>query len=319
MTILKTKILQALNYGKDIENTFDSLSFCQKNLLKNYLNPVFNNEDRNKILKGYTYLQNIGKSLYRYNTLQKNNHYTEAEEEKEDIKNVVLKGRISYYKYVWRAENEEHTCDICKELDGQVFDFYDEVPERPHPNCKCTIEVVEDIDGEEEDKKDKIPPQSRIPQPSPEFPQPKPMPPKPPQVQKWILPCNGPITSPYGWRIHPTYGTKKFHDGVDIAVPINTPVKATTSGRVIMSQWYNGYGKYIEIDHGNGVHSFYGHLNSYDVKVGDHVNSGQIIAKSGNTAGIGKNGKVMTTGPHLHFGVHKDKQPINPLEFIRNF
>ena len=137
--------------------------------------------------------------------------------------------------------------------------------------------------------------------------------------QIWILPVNGKITSYYGWRIHPTLGTKKFHDGIDIGVKQNTPVKAVAEGKVIKAEWYNGYGKYIEIDHGNNIISFYGHLNEYKVSKGQLVKQGQVIALSGNTAGIGSNGKVMTTGEHLHFGVHINKDKANPLDFMRNF
>ena len=140
------------------------------------------------------------------------------------------------------------------------------------------------------------------------------------QQQKRIKPLNtGVITSPFGWRTHPTYGNKRFHDGIDIGVPINTPVKTISGGTVVKSEWYNGYGKYIEIDHGNGIHSFYGHLNTLDISKGDIVTKGQVIAKRGNTAGKGNNGKIMTTGPHLHFGMHKNGQPVNPLDYIGNF
>lgn len=321
MKKLKEKISQALRNDGKLEITLDEVLQSQENLLKNYSNPVFSNKDKNKILKQFTNLKNIGNSLYRYNALKENDYQQDAEEEKSNIENIVLKGGISYNKYVWHSENGEHTCDVCKSLDGKVFDFYDEVPERPHPNCKCTVEVVEDSDiGEIENDGSVTESKNPNPQPAPKSPQPNSQPQaKIPQKSPKVMPVNGPITSPYGWRIHPTYGTKKFHDGVDIGVPINTPVKATVGGKVVMSQWYNGYGKYVEIDHGNNIHSFYGHLNSYEVKVGDYVNSGQTIAKSGNTAGIGKNGKVMTTGPHLHFGVHKNGQSINPLDFIRNF
>ncbi len=318
MKSLQKKVLLALQNNKQLEPTLDYLTQSQENLLKNYSNPVFNKKDKNKILKNYSDLQNLGKSLYRYETLKENNYLADAQEEKEEIENTVLKGSVSYNYYVWHSENGENTCDECRELDGQVFEMGEEVPERPHPNCRCTVEIVEgeiETDGEEPQKdKDKIPPHTPTPQP----PSPQPTP-QPKTSSKRVMPVNGTITSPHGWRIHPTLKTRKFHDGIDIGVPINTPVKATTRGKVVMAQWYNGYGKYIEIDHGNNIHSFYGHLNSYDVKVGDIVNTGQVIAKSGNTAGIGKNGKVMTTGPHLHFGVHKNGQSVNPLEFVRNF
>ncbi len=322
MAKLKEKILQSLKNGKHFESTLNALSRSQENLLKNHSNPVFSNKDRGKILRGYVSLQEIDKSLYRYKTLQEYNYQNDAQEEKENIEDKVLQTGISYYKYVWHAENSKHTCDKCRELDGQVFDFYDEVPQRPHPNCKCWVEVVENIDTkvENDDNTNKIPPQNTNPQHEQKPTQPKTTSlPSIPQQPTKTMPVSGPITSPHGWRIHPTYGTKKFHDGVDIGVPINTPVKAVASGRIVMAQWFNGYGKYIKIDHGNNIHSFYGHLNSFDVKVGDYVNSGQIIAKSGNTAGIGKNGKIMTTGPHLHFGIHINGQSINPLDFVRNF
>ena len=83
-----------------------------------------------------------------------------------------------------------------------------------------------------------------------------------------------------------------------------------------MAQWNGGYGKYIEIDHGNGLHSFYGHLNSYNVNSGDYVKQGQIIALSGNTAGIGKNGVKQSTGPHLHIGAKLNNKSENPLNYI---
>ena len=60
------------------------------------------------------------------------------------IETILLKGGISYNKYIWHSENSEDTCDVCKSLDGKEFDFYEEVPERPHPNCRCTVEIVED-------------------------------------------------------------------------------------------------------------------------------------------------------------------------------
>lgn len=152
MANLKNKILQALQKGKNVETILNDLSKSQENLLKNHSNPVFNNKDKNEIMKQYTNLQNIGKSLYHYNALNENNLASDSE--MADIENTVLKGGISYNKYVWHSENGEHTCEVCKSLDGKVFDFYDEVPERPHPNCKCTVEVVEDNEENTEPQND---------------------------------------------------------------------------------------------------------------------------------------------------------------------
>lgn len=126
-----------------MEITLDDLSKSQENLLKNHSNPVFNQKDRDKILKKFIDLQNIVKSLHRYRKLNKNNYLQNAQEEKENIETIILKGGISYNKYIWHSENSENTCDVCKSLDGKEFDFFDEVPERPHPNCRCTVVVVE--------------------------------------------------------------------------------------------------------------------------------------------------------------------------------
>lgn len=152
MANLKNKFLQALQYGKNLETILNDLSKSQENLLKNYSNPVFNIKDKNKILKQYTNLQNIGKSLYRYNALNENNLGSDFE--RADIENTVLKGGISYKKYVWHSENGEHTCDVCKSFDGKIFDFYDEVPERPHPNCRCTVEVIEEDESKPQTSND---------------------------------------------------------------------------------------------------------------------------------------------------------------------
>lgn len=143
MANLKEKILQSLKNSKELEPTLNTLSKSQENLLKNYSNPVINNKDKGKLLKSYTDLQDIGKSVYRYNTLQEHNYSKDAQDEKENIETKVLKGGVSYNKYIWHSENGEHTCDVCADLDGQEFDYYDEVPERPHPNCKCYVEIVE--------------------------------------------------------------------------------------------------------------------------------------------------------------------------------
>lgn len=300
-----------------IQNILNNLKKIQKQIIENYQNSVIT--DKNQLLKEYNELEKLGQSIYRYNALKENNLHKEAESEIENISNILLKGGNSSIKYIWHSEIG--ACDECKNLDGTIYNSENDIPKRPHPNCKCSLKVIEkeaDVEKQQEEKENKtfykelLKPSSvsqKTPKKQNKF----------QQNSKWIMPCNGAITSPYGWRIHPTYGTKKFHDGIDIGVPINTIVRTVSDGKVVMARWYNGYGKYIEIDHGNNLHSFYGHLSSYDVKVGDYVKSGQPIARSGNTAGIGKNGKTMTTGPHLHFGIHKNGQPLNPLDFVRNF
>jgi murein DD-endopeptidase MepM/ murein hydrolase activator NlpD len=128
----------------------------------------------------------------------------------------------------------------------------------------------------------------------------------------FIRPLSGPITSPFGYRTHPIFHSRIFHSGIDIAAPMNTPIKASNSGKVIMAGWYGGYGKVVIIDHGvirgQSITTLYGHMNSINVSQGQHVNQGQMIGRVGTTG--------YSTGPHCHFEVRVKGQPRNPLNFI---
>ncbi len=126
----------------EFNNIFEKLSNLQKRLMKNYKNPVFKNSEKNKLLKKYNQLGRLGKSLFRYSTLLQNNLLTNEEEDY--ISNMVLKGGISNYRYIWHSENSDKTCNECASLDGKVYNFQDEVPEPLHPNCRCWVEVVEE-------------------------------------------------------------------------------------------------------------------------------------------------------------------------------
>jgi len=132
----------------------------------------------------------------------------------------------------------------------------------------------------------------------------------------WIMPVKGRISSPYGWRIHPIYKEKRFHNGIDIAVPVGTPVRTIADGKVIAVGPARGYGKWVAIDHGiiNGtlVTSEYGHLSSWNVSYGQTVKKGQVIANSGNTGS--------SNGPHLHITIREGKfqgTAVNPNKYIK--
>ena len=118
-------------------------------------------------------------------------------------------------------------------------------------------------------------------------------------------PARGPITSGFGWRIDPFIHRRALHTGIDIAAPMGTPVEAAESGTVLYVGWMTGYGNMVVLDHGNGVSTVYAHLSAYLVRVGESVAKGQVIARVGRTG--------WTTGPHLHFEVRQDGQPIDPL------
>lgn len=107
------------------------------------------------------------------------------------------------------------------------------------------------------------------------------------------LPVNGAVTSNVGWRHDPIDGVIRHHNGVDIAVPTGTQVKAIASGSVVESGWHGGYGNLVVLEHDDGTRSMYGHNSLLEVKQGDRVEAGQTVALSGSTG--------RSTGPHLHF------------------
>ncbi len=121
-------------------------------------------------------------------------------------------------------------------------------------------------------------------------------------------PLKGTVSSAYGYRKDPFSGDTGYHKGVDVAVPKGTEVKAAQGGLVSASA-YNGIGgNYIVIDHGNGTSSYYGHLQTRTVSVGDTVEQGEIIGLSGDT------GRV--TGPHLHFQLTYNERTVDPQKYI---
>ena len=120
------------------------------------------------------------------------------------------------------------------------------------------------------------------------------------------------ISSYFGYRDDPIYEIRKFHKGIDFSANIGTDVIATGDGVVtdVHKVSMGGYGKYIEIDHGFSYSTLYAHMNSIYVVKGQKVKRGQIIGSVGNT------GK--SSGPHLHYEVHKDGEAINPINYFYN-
>ena len=121
-------------------------------------------------------------------------------------------------------------------------------------------------------------------------------------------PCSGPITSPFGYRTHPIFGTTIFHAGIDIGVDYGTPIHAADSGVVVYSGWISGYGNAVIIDHGGGVSTLYGHNQSLAVSEGQSVFKGSVIAYAGSTGN--------STGPHCHFEVDVNGSPVNPMGYL---
>ena len=123
-----------------------------------------------------------------------------------------------------------------------------------------------------------------------------------------IVPVDGEVTSEFGWRTHPIFGDRIFHSGIDIAAEYGTPIVAAKSGVVTQAGWISGYGNTVIIDHGSGISSLYGHNQSLAVSVGDEVKQGDTISFCGSTGN--------STGPHCHFEVRQDGEPISPWDFL---
>lgn len=124
-----------------------------------------------------------------------------------------------------------------------------------------------------------------------------------------IIPVEGgSISSKFGYRISPFKGSNEFHSGLDISVQKGTPVKATADGFVICAGYNGDLGKEVIIDHGFGIVTAYGHLSEVKVKIGQQIQRGSNIGKVGNTG--------RSTGPHLHYEVRLNNNPINPKKYI---
>lgn len=123
-----------------------------------------------------------------------------------------------------------------------------------------------------------------------------------------IWPVNGVITSPYGYRTHPIFGTTIYHSGIDIGVDYGTPVHAADGGTVVEAGWISGYGYAVVIDHGNGLSTLYGHNQELAVSAGQAVSQGQVIAYAGSTGN--------STGPHVHFEVRANGDPVDPQGYL---
>ncbi|WP_226389065.1 M23 family metallopeptidase [Penaeicola halotolerans] len=117
------------------------------------------------------------------------------------------------------------------------------------------------------------------------------------------------LASGYGIRLHPIYKVRRMHTGVDFSAPKGTPIYATGDGVVTkVVTLLNGYGKYVEIDHGFGLMTRYAHMNEFNVKKGQKVKRGECIGYVGNTGS--------STAPHVHYEVWKDGKHVNPVNYF---
>ena len=122
------------------------------------------------------------------------------------------------------------------------------------------------------------------------------------------LPASGGIASPFGWRVHPIYGDRRLHAGIDIDAPHGAPVRAAADGTVVIAGYQTGYGNTVVIDHGGGLATLSAHLSVISVSAGQTVSGGQLVGAVGNTGN--------STGPHLHFEVRINGSPVDPMGYL---
>lgn len=127
-------------------------------------------------------------------------------------------------------------------------------------------------------------------------------------VFAWPAPSYTRISSPYGWRMHPTLGVEKFHNGIDMAAPGGSPILAAYDGKVVGAGYSPSMGNYVMIDHGDGLYTIYMHASALYVSSGEYVSRGQKIAAVGSTG--------RSTGNHLHFGVRLNGAYVDPNGYL---
>jgi murein DD-endopeptidase MepM/ murein hydrolase activator NlpD len=117
------------------------------------------------------------------------------------------------------------------------------------------------------------------------------------------------MSSPFGVRMDPFLHRPAMHTGLDMRGDVGDPVRATASGRVTIAGREGGYGNMVEVEHGGGLATRYGHLSQIDVKIGQHVRIGEVIGRIGSTG--------RSTGPHLHYETRVDGEAVDPQKFLR--
>ncbi len=122
----------------------------------------------------------------------------------------------------------------------------------------------------------------------------------------WPVP--GPVTSAYGWRVHPIFGTRKLHTGIDLAGSTGQSIRAAGNGTVILASTWGGYGRTVIIDHGGGLSTLYAHQSSIKVSLGQTVSAGDVIGSVGCSG--------YCTGAHLHFETRVGGSPVNPMQYL---
>jgi len=220
--------------------------------------------------------------------------------QEDDTKTTILETGIGYCHYVGEEDISEQTDEICNKLKTENADFYYEDGADAEPegysgdSFAAAAEYKRKYDAEQKEKAAQQLQQQK----------------QNSAGKNWIMPCNGKIVGAYG-EPRPTH----IHNGIDIAVPVGTPIKAIADGKVVEARNADGYGKFVVIEHtinGQTMTSEYGHILNWVVSKGQFVKQGQIIAYSGNEGA--------SDGPHCHLTIRVGSyrgRAVNPWDYIK--
>jgi murein DD-endopeptidase MepM/ murein hydrolase activator NlpD len=208
---------------------------------------------------------------------------TEAAEETIDLE-ADLAARLGALE-TDRAESE----DLKAEYEARVAEWEAKVAERDSDIKELTDYIIANT-----------PPSSIGPATAP--------PPGDPSVQGYSWPLVGRLSSGFGSRVHPIFGTRRMHTGLDIGGTAGEPIYAAKAGTVIFAGWRGGYGNAVVIDHGGGFSTLYAHQSQTGVSVGQEVALGDVVGYVGSTG--------WSTGPHLHYELRLNGSPIDPLPYL---
>lgn len=138
----------SLKDNEKLESTLKDLSDIENLMSKNYINPILTGRAEKQLYKQLQYITRLSDLLKKYETLHKSDIKKETKLQTDEISDtVILKGGISKNRYIWRTE--PNACEECQSLDGRIFEFIDDIPEIPHPNCKCHVDVLEEEEDDE--------------------------------------------------------------------------------------------------------------------------------------------------------------------------
>lgn len=297
---LENQIKEKQEERKKVEKELDALRQTYKHRMQDiylkgnnfYFELLLQSDSIGDFLKRYDYISILAKADQR--VIQK---YTEKQKELSGVEQELQKDLANLQTAQKEAQNVfAQLQKKYQEHEGKLAALETNLTELEDQNVQARKELRKQVAKREEEARKKE--QQNQPNGTPA------------QNGPFLWPVNGKVTSPFGMRYHPIHREYRMHEGLDISAKMGTPIHAASSGEVIEARPSKGYGYIIVIYHGNGLSTLYAHMYAQTVKVevGQKVSAGDVIAL------VGSNG--FSTGPHLHFEVHKGSTPVDPMSYL---